>query len=225
RRLCMMPHGAWRRSRSCWPCCSRRATAATCVSNEQVPAEHAGHPPALARSRARRPPRTSREGRDARPRARAADAPCRARRIIRALDFSTHPLGVRWADAARTQRAGRRHGADYILGRKGDGASWLRCPPQAARRPQEGLCLPDPERPRLAEEAGAACRGGKPDRHPPRPFARRRPCTQIVAFDYRKPGARRTNRRHADAVHTRIGTAEWNTAEALTAANLREVGF
>jgi len=44
-----------------------------------------------------------------------------------------HPLGIRWANAARAQRAGRRHGADYVFGRKSDGAPWICQPPSTGR--------------------------------------------------------------------------------------------
>src|SRR4029078_5786806 len=213
RHLCTIPPGEWRPSRSCWPCFNRRAMAVTWVSNEQIPAEHAGHSPALARGRAERSPRASRERRNARARACLADAARRTRRFVRTLDVPPHPLGVRWADTARVERAGRRHGTDDILGGEGNGASWLRWAPQACWRPQESLCHPYYERPQPAQDARAACRGGEPDRRSARPFGGYFPCTQIIAFDYRKPGARRTKRRHADAIDPRTRKAQWRTAK------------
>ena len=144
-----------------------------------------------------------------------ADAARRARRVVRTLDVPAHPLGIRWADAARAQRAGRRHGADHVFGRKGDGAPWLCQPPSTARRPQEDLCLSDCEGPWLAQKTCSAGRRRKPDRCPPRPFGGYFTYTQIIAFDHRKSGARRTKRRYADAVDARARPPEWNGAEAF----------
>ena len=99
--------------------------------------------------------------------------------------------------------------------RQGDGAAWLCRPPQTRRRPQENLCLSDCEGPWLAQKTCAAGRRRKPDRCPPRPFGGHFTYTQLIAFDHRKSGARRTKRRHADAVDARARPPEWDGAEAL----------